>query len=98
MGFPPSGMRVGAILDPSEAPTTTPTSEKTPARKPVLAPRNTETMTKRAINRSRTPRPAKSIYRFYIVGTLRLLAFACQHASAFQASLSAFCRSGLAHQ
>src|ERR687898_641918 len=31
MGFPSSGIRDGAILDPAEAPTTTPTSEKTPA-------------------------------------------------------------------
>src|SRR5215210_2304187 len=65
-------MREGAILDPTEAPTTTPTSEKTPARKPVLAPRSTEATTKMPINRSRTLRPAKSIYGFYIVSTLRL--------------------------
>src|SRR5215211_7499584 len=65
MGFPPSGMSEGAILDPTEAPTTTPTSEKTPARKPVLAPRSTTTTMKSAINTSRKLRAAKSIDRFY---------------------------------
>src|SRR3712207_2217958 len=58
-------MREGAILDPTEAPTTTPTSEKTPARKPVLAPRSTVTTTKIAMKTSRTLRPANSISRFY---------------------------------
>src|SRR5215210_2539103 len=58
-------MREGAILDPTEAPTTTPTSEKTPARKPVLAPRSTVTTTKSAMKTSRTLRPANSISRFY---------------------------------
>src|SRR5918995_988682 len=60
-----SGMREGAILEPTEAPTTTPTSEKTPARKPVLAPRKTATTMKMAMNRSRTLTPAKSICGFY---------------------------------
>src|SRR5215211_2315288 len=58
-------MREGATLDPAETPTTTPTSEKTPARKPVLAPRSITTTTKSAINTSRTLRPASSIDRFY---------------------------------
>jgi hypothetical protein len=65
MGFPPSGKREGAILDPTEAPTTTPTSEKTPARNPVLAPRKTETTMKMPINRSRTLKPAESTHGFY---------------------------------
>jgi hypothetical protein len=65
MGFPPSGKREGAILDPTDAPTTTPTNEKTPARNPVLAPRNTETTMKMPIKKSRTLRPEKSIHRFY---------------------------------
>src|ERR671911_2464581 len=65
MGFPSSGIRDGAILDPAEAPTTTPTSEKTPARKPVLAPRSITATTKSAINTSRKLRPASSIDRFY---------------------------------
>jgi hypothetical protein len=41
---------------------TTPASEKTPARKPALAPRSTETTTKMAISRSRKFRRAKSIH------------------------------------
>src|SRR5215208_3538246 len=65
MGVPSSGMREDAILDPAETPTTTPTSEKTPARKPVLAPRSITTTTKSAINTSTTLRPASSIDRFY---------------------------------
>src|ERR687890_972171 len=65
MGVPFSAMREDAILDPAETPTTTPTSEKTPARKPVLAPRSITTTTKSAINTSRTLRPASSIDRFY---------------------------------
>src|SRR5918995_5505461 len=64
-------MREGAILDPTEAPTTTPTSEKTPARKPVLAPRSTDTTTKSAMSTSRKLSPPKSTHGFYIVGTLR---------------------------
>src|ERR671916_1916439 len=65
MVLPSSGMREDAILDPAEAPTTTPTSEKTPARKPVLAPRSITTTTKSAIKTSRKLGPATSIDRFY---------------------------------
>src|SRR5829696_5481688 len=65
MGLPPSGKREGAILEPTDAPTTTPTSEKIPARNPVLAPRKTETTMKMPINRSRTLKPAESTHRFY---------------------------------
>src|SRR5918994_5583889 len=66
MVLPSSGMREDAILDPAEAPTTTPTNEKTPARKPVLAPRSITTTTKSAMNTSTTLRRASSIDRFYL--------------------------------
>jgi hypothetical protein len=51
IGLSPSGSS-GASLEPREAPRTTPTSEKTPARNPILAPRSTTRNANNAMSRS----------------------------------------------